>query len=128
MTNNAQNSISVAKDPSERFNLFFKTITKDLKIWLLIDEHGSVLLSAEDEDCVPVWPTKAHALQWATGEWDGFKPKPISTAKWKSRWTPGLEDDELSIIVFPDQQCEGIVLYPEEFEQELRKHEMKQTR
>jgi hypothetical protein len=128
MTNNAQNSISVAKDPSERFNLFFKTVTKDLKIWLLIDEHGSVLLSAEDEDCVPVWPTEAHALQWATGEWDGFKPEPISTAKWKSRWTPGLEDDELSIIVFPDQQCEGIVLYPEEFEQELRKHGMKQTR
>ncbi len=119
----AQNTIP--KDPTERMNLFFKQVAVDLKIWLLTDEHGSVLLSAEDEDCVPVWPTQEHALQWATGEWEGFKPEPISTAKWKSRWTPGLEEDELSIIVFPDQQGEGIVLYPDEFEFEIKKRETK---
>lgn len=115
----------IAKDPTERFNQFFNTVANELKIWLLVDEHGSVLLSADDEDCVPVWPTEQHALAWATEEWEGFKPEPISTAKWKSRWTPGLEDDELSIIVFPDQQCEGIILFPDEFEAELKKRETK---
>jgi hypothetical protein len=113
------------KDPTERMNLFFKAVASELKIWLLVDEHGSVLLSAEDEDCVPVWPSQSHAEQWATEEWEGFKPEAISTAKWKSRWTPGLEEDELSVIVFPDQQGEGIVLYPDEFDVELRKRESK---
>jgi hypothetical protein len=115
----------IPKDPSERFNLFFKTAVIELKIWLLIDEHGSVLLTADDEECVPVWPSEELALQWATDEWEGFTAEPISLAKWKSRWTHGLEDDELSIIVFPDQQGEGIVLYPDEFEQELKKRELK---
>ncbi|MGO1296524.1 MAG: DUF2750 domain-containing protein [Vibrio sp.] len=113
------------KDPTERMNLFFKAVTTDHKIWLLIDEHGSVLLSAEDEDCVPVWPSHDYAAQWATDEWEGFTPEPISVAKWKSRWTTGLEDDELSIIVFPDQEGEGIVLYPDEFEFEMQKREAK---
>ncbi|WP_439333234.1 DUF2750 domain-containing protein [Vibrio viridaestus] len=106
-------------------NQFFKTVAAELKIWLLIDEHGSVLMTAEEDDCVPVWPSAAHAEQWATGDWEGFKAESISIAKWKSRWTMGLEQDELSIIVFPDINGEGIVLYPDEFEFELQKRENK---
>ncbi|MFB9133835.1 DUF2750 domain-containing protein [Vibrio olivae] len=126
MTSSNDAPISVAKDPSERFNQFFSSAASSRQIWLLIDEHGSVLLSAEDEDCVPVWPSEQHALLWATGDWEGFTAEPISTAKWKSRWTAGLEEDELSIIVYPDENGEGIVLYPEEFEFELVKRENKQ--
>ncbi|MPW35794.1 DUF2750 domain-containing protein [Vibrio sp. B1Z05] len=119
------NTPNVPNDPSERFNLFFKAAATDKKIWLLIDEHGSVMLNTEDEECVPVWPSEEHALMWATGEWEGFTAEPISIAKWKSRWTHGLEDDELSLVVFPDQDGEGIVLYPDEFEMELTKREAK---
>lgn len=125
MSNLEINMIVMANDPTERMNQFFKHVGVTLKIWLLVDEHGSVLLSADDEDCVPVWPSEEHAQQWAIEEWEGFKPEPISVAKWKSRWTSGLEDDELSIIVFPDKNGEGIVLYPEEFEFELVKRERK---
>ncbi|WP_261818140.1 DUF2750 domain-containing protein [Vibrio gallicus] len=121
-------TLTIPKDPQERFNLFFKTATQTKKIWLLIDEHGSVMLNTDDEDCVPVWPSDEHALQWATGEWEGFTAEPISLAKWKSRWTGGLEEDELSLVVFPDQDGEGIVLYPEEFEFELIKQENKAQR
>ena len=113
------------KDPTERMNQLFKTVALEQTIWLLVDEHGSVLLTADEDDCVPVWPTKSHAEQWATDEWEGFKAEPISVAKWKSRWTLGLEEDVLSVIVFPDQQGEGIVLYPDEFEFELQKRESK---
>ena len=117
------NPVTVPRDPMERFNLLFKTVSESKKIWLLIDEHGSVLLNTDDEECVPVWPTEAHALQWATEEWEGFTAEPISIAKWKSRWTMGLEQDDLSIVVFPDEQGEGVVLYPDEFEFEIVKRE-----
>ncbi|CAH0535564.1 hypothetical protein VST7929_03117 [Vibrio stylophorae] len=116
-------SITVPRDPNARFDAFFKAIVESKKIWLLIDEHGSVLLNTDDEECVPVWPSEAHALQWATEEWEGFQAEPISLAKWKSRWTMGLEEDELSIVVYPDTEGEGLVLYPDEFEQELLKRE-----
>jgi len=115
--------VTVPRDPMERFNLFFKKTAELKMIWLLIDEHGSVLLNTDDEECVPVWPTQEHALQWATEEWEGFTAESISIAKWKSRWTRGLEQDDLSIVVFPDPEGEGVVLYPDEFEFEVLKRE-----
>lgn len=105
----------------ERFNYCIKEIAKNRKVWILIDEHGCVMLNTEDEDCVPVWPHEEFANQWATGEWEHCKAESISTAKWFSRWTYGLEDDELAVAVFPNNEEEGVVLYPDEFEFELKK-------
>jgi len=107
--------------PDERFNYCIKEIAKNRKVWILTDEHGCVMLNTEDEDCVPVWPHQEFAEQWATGDWEHCKAEPISTAKWFSRWTYGLEDDELSVVVFPNDTEEGVVLYPDEFETELKK-------
>lgn len=105
----------------ERFNYCIKEIAKHRKVWILTDEHGCVMLNTEDEDCVPVWPHEEFANQWATGEWEHCKAESISTAKWFSRWTHGLEDDELAVAVFPNNEEEGVVLYPDEFEFELKK-------
>lgn len=105
----------------ERFNYCIKEIAKQRKVWILTDEHGCVMLNTEEEDCVPVWPHEAFANQWATGEWEHCKAESISTAKWFSRWTHGLEDDELAVVVFPNDNEEGVVLYPDEFEFELKK-------
>ncbi|KHT40385.1 DUF2750 domain-containing protein [Vibrio sinaloensis] len=105
----------------ERFSYCIKEIAKHRKVWILIDEHGCVMLNTEDEDCVPVWPHEEFANQWATGEWEHCKAESISTAKWFSRWTYGLEDDELAVAVFPNNEEEGVVLYPDEFEFELKK-------
>ena len=113
--------MSISKDPTERMNQFFKAAASQRKIWLLIDEHGSVLLNTEEEECVPVWPSEEDALAWATQEWEGFTAEAISTAKWQSRWTVGLEEDDLSVVVYPDENGEGIVLFPDEFEFELKK-------
>lgn len=107
--------------PEERFNYCVKEIAKHRKVWILTDEHGCVMLNTEDEDCVPVWPNEEFANEWATGEWENCKAEPISTAKWFSRWTYGLEEDELSVVVFPNDNEEGVVLYPDEFEVELKK-------
>ncbi|WP_117233216.1 DUF2750 domain-containing protein [Vibrio maerlii] len=114
-----------AMNEEQRFNYCMKEIVSNRQVWILTDEHGCVMLNTEDEDCVPVWPNEEFASQWATGEWEHCKPEPISTAKWYSRWTYGLEDDELSVVVFPNSNEEGVILYPDEFEQELRKQERK---
>ncbi|MEH0741644.1 DUF2750 domain-containing protein [Vibrio cholerae] len=107
--------------PDERFNYCLNAIAKERKVWILTDEHGCVMLNTEDDDCVPVWPSEEFAREWATGEWSECEPQSISTAKWFSRWTVGLEQDELSVVVFPDRNEEGVVLFPDEFEFELKK-------
>jgi hypothetical protein len=112
-------------DSAKRLSYLLKEVTSQRQIWILTDEHGCVMLNSEDEDCVPVWPNAEFAQSWATGEWEHCKTESISLAKWQSRWTPGLADDNLAIVVFPNQDEEGFVLYPDEFDMELRKQAKK---
>lgn len=105
----------------ERLAYTLKQINEDNTVWILTDEHGCVMLNTEDEDCVPVWPLEAFAQSWATGEWSECKALSISLNKWKSRWTQGLIDDDLAVVVFPSENEEGLVLFPDEFEEELLK-------
>jgi hypothetical protein len=112
-------------DEEKRLKYSVKTMVQERQIWILTDEHGCVMLNTEDEDCVPVWPNQEFAEQWATGEWDNCKAEAISLNKWHSRWTHGLEEDELAVVVFPNQNEEGVVLFPDEFDFELKKQASK---
>ncbi|MCG9624022.1 DUF2750 domain-containing protein [Vibrio mediterranei] len=115
-------------DEEKRLKYSVKTMVQERQIWILTDEHGCVMLNTEDEDCVPVWPHQELAEQWATGEWDHCKAEAISLNKWHSRWTYGLEDDELAVVVFPNQNEEGVILFPDEFDFELKKQATKLSR
>ena len=83
------------------------------------------MLNTADEDCVPVWPNKEFAQSWATGEWAACQPVSVDLDTWFSRWIPGLIDDELAIVAFPNNNDEGQVLFPDEFEYELIKKRKK---
>ena len=104
----------------KRYNYLIKEVLKNKQIWLLVDEHGCVMLNSEEEDCVPVWPNKEFAQAWATDEWSHCTAEAISLEKWHNRWTHGLEEDELAIVVFPDQNGEGLIFFPDEFDFELQ--------
>ncbi|WP_022942589.1 DUF2750 domain-containing protein [Psychromonas hadalis] len=108
-------------DAQKRYNYLLKEVVKNRQIWLLVDEHGCVMLNSEDEDCVPVWPNEEFALAWATDEWSHCTAESISLEKWHNRWTHGLEDDELALVIFPDQNSEGLIFFPDEFDFELKK-------
>lgn len=105
----------------QRLKYCVKEIVANREVWILTDEHGCVMLNTEDEDCVPVWPNQEFAELWATGDWSECKAESISLNKWHSRWTNGLEDDELAVVVFPNEQEEGVILFPDEFDFELKK-------
>ena len=113
-------------DAQKRYTYLIKEVLKNKQIWLLVDEHGCVMLNTEEEDCVPVWPNKEFAQAWATEEWSHCTAEAISLEKWHNRWTHGLEADELAIVVFPDQNNEGLIFFPDEFDFELQ--QAKKTR
>ncbi|UJF19953.1 DUF2750 domain-containing protein [Vibrio sp. SS-MA-C1-2] len=112
-------------DSEKRLSYFIKEVVTHSEVWILTDEHGCVMLNSDDEDCVPVWPSEQFASLWATGDWKACEPKSISLNKWHSRWTVGLEDDELAVAVFPNQSEEGVVISPDELDFELRKQSKK---
>ena len=109
----------------QRFQYFIREVIKSGEVWVLTDEHGCMMLNSDDEDCVPVWPNKEFANAWATGDWEKCKAEAITLEVWLNRWTNGLEDDELSVVVFPDHNEEGFVLYPTELANELQKKSQK---
>ncbi|MGR5113763.1 DUF2750 domain-containing protein [Photobacterium damselae] len=115
-----------AFDAEKRYKYLVKEVVANRKIWILIDEHGCVMLNTEDEDCVPVWPNKEFAEAWATGDWAECKAESISLNKWHSRWTHGLEDDELAVVIFPNQDEDGLVVFPDELDFELKQQVKKQ--
>lgn len=103
----------------KRLAYSFKEIKSTQEIWILTDEHGCMMLNTDDEDCIPVWPNAVFAQQWIAGDWKNCKAESISLARWFSHWTPGLLDDDIAVVVFPSEQEEGVVFYPDEFEQQL---------
>ncbi|WP_059364919.1 DUF2750 domain-containing protein [Pseudoalteromonas sp. '520P1 No. 423'] len=112
-------------DIEKRYKYLIKEVVKNQSIWILTDEHGCVMLNTDDEDCVPIWPNQAFAQAWATGDWDECKAKEIDLKTWHSRWTHGLEDDDLAIVVFPNLEEDGLVVFPDELDFELKSQNKK---
>jgi hypothetical protein len=110
-------------DDAQRAVYFVKEAVSQNELWILTDEHGCVMLNTEEEDCVPVWPNKEFAQAWVTDEWQTCQPEAISLNKWFSRWTQGLADDELAIVVFPSQDEQGLIYYSDELEHELKQQQ-----
>lgn len=109
----------------KRLKYLLKQMVEQQAVWILTDEHGAVMLTTEDEDCIPVWPHEEFASQWATGEWNGFEAKSISLKDWQTKWTYGLEDDELAVVVFPLPDEDGILMDPAELHYELEEQQRK---
>lgn len=105
--------------PDKRYTYLLEQVKATQSLWILTDEDGCVMLNTEDEDCVPVWPSKEYALYWASGDWEGCKAQAIALKDWLVRWTSGLEGDDLCVVVCPNPDEEGLVLSPEMFETDL---------
>ncbi|EPJ48713.1 MAG: hypothetical protein OFPI_28130 [Osedax symbiont Rs2] len=108
-------------DSEQRYQYFIESVVANQEIWILTDQQGCVMLNTEDEDCVPVWPSCEAAQSWATGEWQECQGEPIGLKTWQQRWSDGLDEDELQVVVFPNAEFEGTVLHPQELEADLRK-------
>jgi hypothetical protein len=111
--------------PEQRLEHLVTQSAKHQQIWILTDQDGCVMLNSEDEDCAPVWPSQADAQAWATGEWADCTAEAIDLATWHSRWTHGLEQDDLAIAVFPSDDEEGLVISPQELDMALIKQTKK---
>ncbi|MBU0911004.1 DUF2750 domain-containing protein [Rheinheimera sp. 1928-s] len=106
-------------DAEQRYDYFIQAVADLEKIWILVDEEGFVLVDADEERCIPVWPHAELAELWINGDWAQCQAQAIDIATWLDKWTAGLDGDELAIAVFPHAAEPGVVIGPEEFSETL---------
>ncbi|CAM3862055.1 DUF2750 domain-containing protein [Rheinheimera salexigens] len=108
-----------ALDAEQRYSYFVQAVADLEKIWILTDDDGFVLVTAEDERCIPVWPHEELAELWIEGEWSHCIAQAIDVDTWFDKWTSGLNGDELGIAVLPDADGPGVVVLPDELAETL---------
>ncbi|BDM63594.1 DUF2750 domain-containing protein [Shewanella sp. NFH-SH190041] len=108
-----------AMTPEARYDHLVAAVKAEEEIWTLQDTDGCVMLTTEEEDCIPMWPSEDAAAAWAVDDWQDCEPLSIPLKDWLSRWVPGMEDDELFVAVFPVEGDLGVVIPPHELESRL---------
>lgn len=105
--------------PEQRVAAFFTTVKEQGELFILNDADGCVMLTSDDEEGVPVWPTASLANMWADQEWAHCEPKAITLDVWLARWTGGLTRDFLHVIIAPMPAEDSELMAPEEFADKL---------
>ncbi|MBN8444729.1 MAG: DUF2750 domain-containing protein [Gammaproteobacteria bacterium] len=106
-------------DAEQRYDYFVNAVVDLEQIWILMDDEGFVLVTAEGEQCIPVWPHAELADLWIEGELAGCQSKAVDISTWLDKWTTGLNGDELSVAVFPHAEEPGVVISPTELSETL---------
>lgn len=104
----------------QRYQYFIDKVVEHGVIWSLANDEGWVTLSAEGDNCLPIWPHADYAAQWATGDWSDCTPKSVTLETWLKRWTKGLKNDETLLVVFPNLEEEALLVDPDELDDDLR--------
>lgn len=111
-----------ALTPCQRYEHFIGRVADWGEIWSLRDADGWVLWGNKAlEELVPVWPHEEYAKKCAEGEWGGTQPTSIELEAWRKRWIPGMIQDGKKIVVFSTPESNGLVVTPEQLNNDLEK-------
>lgn len=113
---NSQLFITLSKlTPEQRFEYALQKMIESGHLWGLYGSNGWLLLTAEDDACLPIWPHEAFARAWEKEDFPDCQPKQIDFEAWREQWLPGMKNNGTLILVFPlSEDEEGIMLEPQE--------------
>lgn len=97
----------LASPDDVRLEYFVSTVKDSGTVWSLSNEEGFVMVETDEGDCVMVWPDADFAAQWAVDEWDDCEPVAVEMDTFQSMWLPSLEQDNITLAVFPNIDDEG---------------------
>jgi hypothetical protein len=101
--------------PEQRFEYALSKMIEDGYLWGLFGESGWVMVKADEDACMPIWPHEEFAKAWVKEDFPNCQPKQIDFAEWRETWLPGLANNNTLILVFPlGDDEEGIILEAQE--------------
>ncbi|MCC2617451.1 DUF2750 domain-containing protein [Aestuariibacter halophilus] len=100
--------------PEQRLKRTIDGFKSEQALWILTDNDGAVMLTTDEGDGIPVWPTQALAKDWANNEWSSCTPKGIPLTDWLDRWTDGLAEDEVDVVICPVPGEDGLIISSDE--------------
>lgn len=101
--------------PEQRFDYAIEQMIERKTLWGLFGENGWLMLKAEDDACVPVWPHKEFAEAWVKDDFPDCQAKQIEFSDWFGQWLPGMKNNGTLVLVFPlGDDEEGIMLEAQE--------------
>lgn len=109
----------LALDADDRYDYLVAEVASQGKIWSLRSDRGWVMVSTDQEECLPVWPSEDFARPWINRDWSDCEPVAIELDDWVKRWLPGMQGDGIAIAVFPGTGEDGMVVDPEELRASL---------
>lgn len=100
----------LTQSPEQRFDYFVERVVEHGELWSLAEGDAWMVLSADGEDYLPVWPHPDLAAAWAGDAHQGSAPKAIPLDLWLTRWAPGMEADGTLLAVCPGDDPDGVVV------------------
>lgn len=101
--------------PEDRFEYTLAQLIKQQTLWGLHGKDGWILLKADEDACLPVWPDASFAMAWEKDEFPDCEPRPIEFDAWMDQWLPGMQANGTLILVFPlSEDEEGVMLTADE--------------
>jgi hypothetical protein len=116
-----QYQATLALDAEQRYDHFMQQVAENKEVWILKDDEGCMLLTAEDDECIPVWPHPDYAKAWAIDDWSNSHPFAIPLQVWFDRWVKGMAEDGVAVAVFPLQEEAGVIEEPADMAESLQK-------
>lgn len=104
----------------QRFDYFIEQVLAHGEIWSLADGEEWMVLTAEGEEYLPVWPHPDMAAAWAGSAHQGSVPKAIALDVWLQRWAPGMQDDGILLAICPGEDPDGVVVDADELKAALQ--------
>jgi hypothetical protein len=101
--------------PEQRFDYAIEKMIEYKHLWGLFGENGWLMLKADDDACIPVWPHEEFASAWVKDDFPNCQPKQIEFYEWLEQWLPGMKNNKTLVLVFPlGEEEEGIMLEAQE--------------
>jgi hypothetical protein len=97
--------------PEQRFDYTLAQLIEKRYVWGLFGADGWVMLKADDDLCMPIWPCESFATAWVKNDFPSCEPKQIEFSEWVEKWLPGMQNNNTLVLVFPlGDDEEGIML------------------
>ncbi|MFM2485439.1 DUF2750 domain-containing protein [Celerinatantimonas yamalensis] len=104
-----------------RYQLTLAAIRRTHTIWTLKDDQGCIMVSSDEEHCLPIWPDADTAEAWATEEHAHCEPLAIDLSAFLSRWVPGMTEDGYYLAVGPSLDAESLVESPSDLAEAINR-------